>query len=88
MLVFPLGEYCLLTNERVCVLITEFTMTKTALLPTLSRLAPFFDAHPSNNCRNVISRYVDVKSLDFPFIFLIDEFSLVEGTNYMNGVVK
>ena len=52
MVVFPLGEYCLLTTERACVLITEFTeracvliteftMTKTALLPTLSRLAPF-----------------------------------------------
>ena len=87
MLVFLLGEYCLLTNERVCVFITEFTMTKTALLPTLSRLAPFFDTHPLNNCRNVIYRYIGVKSLDFPFIFLIDEFSLVEVMNYMNAVV-
>ena len=87
MVVFSLGEYCLLTIERVCVLRTEFTMTKTAWLPTLSRLAPFFDTHPSNNCRNVIYRYIGVKSLDFPFKFLIDEFSLVEVTNYMNAVV-
>ena len=45
------------------------------------------DAHPSNNYRNVIYRNIGVKSLDFSFIFLIDEFSLVEVTNYINAVV-
>ena len=87
-LVFPLDEYCLLTNERVCAHTEPTTIKWYYKLPTLSRLA-FCVLFPSSfffltcTLRNVIYRYIGVKWLDFPFIFVIDELRLFQ----VNSVV-
>ena len=82
LLVFPLDEYCLLTNERVCAH-TEPTMIKWYYkLTTLSRLAFcvcfFLLLFLTRILRNVIYRYIGVKWLDFPFIFLICKLCLFQ----------